>query len=467
MRRASGGTHIGPWLPHLTTPVGLLGFYLMHRADLLGPAPFWVIVALLAVTGVCNAVAYLVTTRMEPGPMRMHLRLSVAAMSTTVILYSTGWGPVIAIGYVLGVSDVLRTDGSQAWWRGMLWSLGAIALGQFAIAVGLAPSVLSEHVSHAVAIGNAACLVIVMYSLGTTAAATEAAKEVIGKEREHFRSLVQHAADVIAVIDCADLTIRYVSPSISALLGFDAPACIGMTIHELLGNSGHVPDAPRYVASIEAAGGTRTHELTVRHRDGSPRVVEITSTLRNDGMIIGNVHDVTRQRALEHELRYKARHDTLTGLMNRGALLEAVEQHLAGTVVADRCSVLFVDLDGFKEVNDELGHERGDEVLVEAARRILGAVPDGALTGRLGGDEFLVVLQGTTNQQASAIALRILDALERPWQSLPGREISASIGVATTGPTPEAAEDILRRADEAMYDAKRQGKNRYALAPVD
>jgi diguanylate cyclase (GGDEF)-like protein len=183
-------------------------------------------------------------------------------------------------------------------------------------------------------------------------------------------------------------------------------------------------------------------------------------------MIIGNVHDVTRQRALEHELRYKARHDVLTGLMNRAALLEAVEHHRAAAVADDTFSVLFVDLDGFKEVNDELGHERGDEVLVEAARRIVRAVPDDALTGRLGGDEFLVVLPRTTNSEASAIALRILDTLDRPWESLPGREISASIGVATTGATPEAMEDILRRADEAMYDAKRKGKGRYALAPL-
>jgi diguanylate cyclase (GGDEF)-like protein/PAS domain S-box-containing protein len=382
-----------------------------------------------------------------------------------VILYATGWGPVIAIGYVLGVSDVLRTDGSQAWWRGMLWSIGAIALGQFAIAIGLAPSVLAQHVAHAVAVGNATCLVIVLYSLGATAAATEAAKEAIGTEREQFRSLVQHAADVIAVIGRADLTIHYVSPSISGLLGFEAHECTGMTIYDLIGNS-HVPDPERYVASIAAAGGTRVHELEVRHRDGSPRIVEITSTLRDDGMIIGNVHDVTRQRALEHELRYKARHDVLTGLMNRAALLEAVEHHRAAAVADDTFSVLFVDLDGFKEVNDELGHERGDEVLVEAARRIVRAVPDDALTGRLGGDEFLVVLPRTTNSEASAIALRILDTLDRPWESLPGREISASIGVATTGATPEAMEDILRRADEAMYDAKRKGKGRYALAPL-
>src|SRR4051794_39397653 len=114
MKNASGGTHLGAWLPHLSTPVAAVGFWLMHRADLLGPAPFWVILAMLAGSGVCNVVAYSISRRMAPSAARMHVRLSVAALTTTVILYSTGWGPVIAMGYVLGASDVLRTDGSEA-----------------------------------------------------------------------------------------------------------------------------------------------------------------------------------------------------------------------------------------------------------------------------------------------------------------------------------------------------------------
>jgi diguanylate cyclase (GGDEF)-like protein len=206
-------------------------------------------------------------------------------------------------------------------------------------------------------------------------------------------------------------------------------------------------------------------ELQLRHRDGSPRVVEVAATGRDDGTIVGNVHDVTRRRALVDELRHKARHDPLTGLMNRAALIDAVERHVAGATGTTTISVLFVDLDGFKEVNDALGHETGDAVLVDAARRIVGAVPSHALTGRLGGDEFLVVLPATQLPDANAIALRILDALDAPWPR-PACEISASIGVATTGERRETAEEILRRADEAMYDAKRQGKGRCVLAPI-
>jgi diguanylate cyclase (GGDEF)-like protein/PAS domain S-box-containing protein len=454
---------VGPWLPYLGTPVGALGFWLLHRAGLLGPEPFWLILALLASTAVMNGCAYFIAIRLGPGTRRLHLRLGLAAVTTTAILYATGWGPVIAIGYVLGVSDVLRTDGSEAWWRGALWSVGAIALGQLGVLTGAVPSVLPMHVSMAVAAANATCLVIVLYSLGTTHAAVEHATDEIATEREHFRSLVQHAQDIIAVMD-RDLNVQYVSPAILPMLGLDPDWCVGRPVGELLG--GGVSDRGRsLVTTLLTERRSITHEVELRHRDGGPRTVEITATAREDDAIVLNVHDVTQQRALEKVLRHQARHDTLTGLMNRAALIEAVEKHTIDAAIVGTISVLFVDLDGFKEVNDDLGHERGDAVLVEAASRILGAVPAQALTGRLGGDEFLVVLYGTPNDEAGVIAHGILEALERPW-NLPGCSISASIGVATTGARRESVEDILRRADEAMYDAKRQGKGRFVLAAV-
>ncbi len=460
MKKGKVRAGMGPFLPYAGTPAGALGFWLMSRAHLLGNVPYWAIFVLLIATAIVNGIAYFVAQRLAPGPLRRNLRVGLAAVTTTAIIYATGWGPVIAIGYVLGMSDVLRTDGSEAWSRGVIWSIAGIAVGQVAIAMHIAPTILSEHVSHAVAAANATCLTIVMYSVGSTAAVAERATSDVEVEREHFRSLVLHAADVIAVVDL-DLTVQYASPAILPLLGIDPDDCVGQGIGDLLG-----PDTYRRARVLAdrllEAGRSLSTEMTLEHRDGTPRVVEITATQRDDATIVVNMHDVTQQRALERELRFQARHDTLTGLMNRAALIEAVEHHTIDEVVVDTISVLFVDLDGFKEVNDLLGHERGDAVLVEAARRIVGAVPGHALTGRLGGDEFLVVLRGTANDEAGAIALRILDALGRPWQ-LPS-PISASIGVATTGLRPESVEDILRRADEAMYDAKRQGKGRFVLA---
>jgi diguanylate cyclase (GGDEF)-like protein/PAS domain S-box-containing protein len=320
--------------------------------------------------------------------------------------------------------------------------------------------VLAADHAHVIAAADAACIAIVLYSLGTTTTAAEHAEAEIATEREHFRQLVLHASDVIVTVRASDLTIEYISPAIEQLLGFTPEACVGRPISDLIATATR-DTMPAFVERLSSTGSVSS-EITLEHRSGSPRIVEITSTLRDDGIIIGNIHDVTEQRALERQLRHQANHDVLTGLMNRAALVEAVEALAAGSL-PERVSVLFVDLDGFKDVNDELGHEQGDSVLVEAAQRITGAVPMSAMTGRLGGDEFLVVLPATTNREASLIAANIIDALQAPW-SLAGRSISASIGVATTGELPESVEDILRRADEAMYEAKRQGRGRYALA---
>jgi diguanylate cyclase (GGDEF)-like protein/PAS domain S-box-containing protein len=453
---------VGPWwLPYLSTPVGFLGFWALHRLGVLGPTPLWVLLVLTGITAAVGLVVEVAARRITNPMVRLHVRLSFATVTTTVVLYATAWGPVIAIGYVLAVIDGLRTEGSRAWWPGAAWSLVAMGFGQLAIGLGIAPSILAPHVAHAVAAGNAACLVIVLYSLGTTTRAAEQAQHDVVGEREHFRSLVQHASDVIAVLD-RDLTIQYLSPAVFGLLGYAPEECVGQPIGTLVASAKRAIGRD-WVEALVAAGGMIVTETTLEHRSGSPRIVEITSTLRADDTIVANVHDVTEQRVLERELRHQANHDVLTGLMNRAALIEAVEEHTVDAVVVGTISVLFVDLDGFKEVNDALGHERGDAVLVEAARRITTAVPSWALTGRLGGDEFLVVLHGVGNAQASALAAQILESLERPW-NLAGYAISASIGIATTGEHPESVEDILRRADEAMYDAKRQGKGRYALA---
>ncbi|MDQ1519550.1 MAG: hypothetical protein QOI55_623 [Actinomycetota bacterium] len=462
MANRAGAQRIGPWwLPHVATPVALVAFWLLHEFGVLGPAPLWVLLLLIGLAAVAAGIVEAVARHVESDRTRLHMRLCVATFTTTTVLYATAWGPVIAIGYVLAVIDTLRTEGSRAWRPGALWSLAAMSVGQVTIALHIAPSILSPHVSHAVAAGSAACLVIVLYSLGTTTKAAEQAQHDVAQEREHFRSLVQHASDVIVVLD-RDLTIQYVSPAMSTLLGFEPGECVGRPVSKLVAGADDAVGSDWFLA-LERAGGTVTSELTLAHRTGSLRTVEVTSTSRADGTIVGNIHDVTEQRSLERELRHQANHDVLTGLMNRAALTEAVERHTVDAVVVETISVLFVDLDGFKEVNDALGHETGDAVLVEAARRIVGAVPAHALAGRLGGDEFLVVLHDTDNEAGSAIALRILDALARPWP-IPGCAISASIGVATTGHQPEAVEDILRRADEAMYDAKRQGKGRFVLA---
>ena len=182
-----------------------------------------------------------------------------------------------------------------------------------------------------------------------------------------------------------------------------------------------------------------------------------------------NVHDITTQRRLEERLRHDAMHDPLTGLLNRGAFLESLHRACAR---ADRdghqLGVLYIDLDGFKQINDTFGHGIGDVVLVEAAHRLRANLRDGETIGRLGGDEFIVLLEGVPSREIVVeIADRLLGALERPIVDLPEvPPVSASIGIALCAPNTHPAAEVLNRADDAMYAAKRDGRGRWALADV-
>jgi diguanylate cyclase (GGDEF)-like protein len=144
-------------------------------------------------------------------------------------------------------------------------------------------------------------------------------------------------------------------------------------------------------------------------------------------------------------------------LPNRASITGSLDT----AVQCDHPAVMFVDLDGFKEVNDRLGHERGDAVLIEAADRIATSLGPTGRVGRLGGDEFLIVLPGLSPQELVAIADRILLSLREPWPE--GGGITASIGIASAS-AHESADHLLDRADRAMYDAKNNGRCRWRAA---
>jgi diguanylate cyclase (GGDEF)-like protein len=159
---------------------------------------------------------------------------------------------------------------------------------------------------------------------------------------------------------------------------------------------------------------------------------------------------------LYDKVRHQAFHDALTGLANRVLFRDHVEAALADVSDGDRVAVMFIDLDSFKEVNDRLGHARGDQVLVQASERIRACLRDGDLAARLGGDEFAVLVADVpTDEVALAVASRLLDAIHRPFDLGDATaDLDASIGVATSGSDARTMDDLLRNADVAMYAAK-------------
>lgn len=190
----------------------------------------------------------------------------------------------------------------------------------------------------------------------------------------------------------------------------------------------------------------------------------------NPGLIEGVMYDITERKTLEKAVRHEADHDSLTGLKNRASSDLEMDMLIANAIKTKTpLSVLSIDLDGFKHVNDTLGHQAGDQVLVQCAERMRNAVRRTSdLVARVGGDEFLVVLNNTaeTDSNLAQVAQNLIADLCRPIQLEDGQValVGASIGIACFPLNGHTREALLKSADAAMYDVKRHGKNHYGYS---
>ncbi|MDI3386143.1 EAL domain-containing protein [Streptomyces sp. B-S-A8] len=294
----------------------------------------------------------------------------------------------------------------------------------------------------------------------------------LAQKENHFRSLVQGSSDVI-MIAAPNGILRYVSPAAAGVWGRDADELVGSELASLI----HPADLGRVVHEIRRFLAVRpqdepTTRIECRFRSGSGTWLNVESTVnRHHGGLIFNSRDVTERVRLQAQLQHNAEHDPLTDLPNRALFTKRVAGALGGRRIGDRgTAVLFIDLDGFKGVNDTIGHQAGDELLVQAARRLAESVRSGDTAARLGGDEFaaLIVGDGTRDRAARErhiheLADRLRLRLSEPY-TIDGRDVrvAASIGVSFAEPGVTAGE-LLRNADLAMYRAKAAGKGRVVL----
>ncbi|TMU90876.1 EAL domain-containing protein [Streptomyces sp. DASNCL29] len=297
----------------------------------------------------------------------------------------------------------------------------------------------------------------------------------LAQKESHFRSLVQSSSDVIMIAAPTGI-LRYVSPAASGVYGRDAEELEGSELASLihpedLGSVVH--EVRRFLAA--APGEEPTTRIECRFRSGSGDWLNVESTInRHHGGLIFNSRDVTERVRLQAQLQHNAEHDPLTDLPNRALFTRRVAHAVAGRRRTDAgTAVLFIDLDGFKAVNDTVGHHAGDELLVQAARRLQESVRSGSgdCAARLGGDEFAALIlgdgegdAGNREQRIMEIADRLRLRLSQPYRVEGGTEVrvAASIGVAFAEPgtSPGA---LMRNADLAMYRAKAAGKNRVEL----
>jgi diguanylate cyclase (GGDEF)-like protein/PAS domain S-box-containing protein len=291
--------------------------------------------------------------------------------------------------------------------------------------------------------------------------------ELLASE-QRFHALVQQSSDVVTVVSPAS-DVLYQSESVQRVFGWPASALSGRRLTRLIDPASGI----RIARALRAAAGTPyatiVLELPVRHRDGRLRHAEITITnLLSDpsvGGLVLNTRDISERKQLQDQLVHEAYHDSLTQLANRALFRDRVGEALRDRCPGDEVTALFLDLDGFKEVNDSLGHLAGDHLLVQVADRLRAAVRDEDVVARFGGDEFAVLITSPTGgDDASCVARRIIAMLEEPFPSDSGKiHVQASIGLAAANLLGSGgAEQLMRNADLAMYKAKSAGGSGYA-----
>ena len=308
------------------------------------------------------------------------------------------------------------------------------------------------------------------------AASRRRAEEVLREGEERFRQLFGLSGDALFVhdeggriLDCNAEACRLLGYPREELLSLRIGDFASDMLFESKREAKEGETLWRRALAGEPGRNVGIHVGELRCKDGTAFPVEVSVgsiVYRGRRRILGSVRDVSERRRVEERLLHQAFHDPLTGLPNRALFLDRLERALARAARARYAvALLFLDLDGFKAVNDDFGHEAGDGLLVAVAGRLGMRLRSEDTVARFGGDEFTVLLQNVGGpSEAAEVADRILEDLHEPFL-LEGREhhVTASIGIALSTPAEEDPTPILRRADEAMYRAKQRGRARYAL----
>ena len=456
-------------LSYLMGPAALVAILVLRRFDLLAREPAWLWLTVFAVIPVLSVVVDALYQR-HPIGLLLHTRVAWHAAAVTVVIYLTGWGPVMVGAFAFVALENLARHGSRTWRVTTAWSLVGITAGQLAIWQGWAPSFLSLSKAQTLAIMGTFLLIFVIRMAAATMAQKEDAESSLRSSEERFRSLVQNSSDTTLVIG-PNRTISYASPATVALLGRTPKDLVGIVSTDLV----HPDDRQRVevqlASRLQPDAVTDPIQFRMQHGDGSWRQVEaVVNDLRDRPSVSGyvaNVRDITERKEAEDLLAHRALHDPLTGLPNRTLILDRAGQMLARSQREHQpVAALFIDLDNFKDINDTLGHAVGDRILKAVASRFAGVLRANDTVGRLGGDEFVVLAEGVSLAAGpELVAERLLDVLREPF-GIEGYEgaafaMSASIGIASGGRS--SAEELLREADIALYRAKAAGKNRCAL----
>jgi diguanylate cyclase (GGDEF)-like protein/PAS domain S-box-containing protein len=441
---------------------------LLHWRGLLGQAPLWLMIV-LTVLAICLGQPEFRQLLVGRGPdRRLHRAVALQFGFLGLIIYLSGWGPLLAIVFPIITTMYLRSYGSAVWRPAVVWTLVCIGVGQAAIALGWVYCYFSPSLAQVSGLLGAQTGLLLIRALGLSAEQRESAEAEVRRREERFRALVQDSSDVVSVVDAVGRTL-YVSPAIEHVTGLPPEKFIEVGYSRWLYPDDHDNGVRLFKEALADPGGEHRTEVRMRHARGDLRWMEVTlrNLLDNPAVagIVATYRDITERRAIQERLIHDAHHDPLTGLANRAAFLHALEQNFIEGAPDRTPAVLFVDLDGFKQINDNYGHAYGDELIVAVAVMLRRGVLGSDVIGRLGGDEFGVVLTAVVSPgDAVTVARRILSEMDAPVL-IGGQELyaRASIGIAVAGPGVTSADELLQRADLAMYGAKRRQAHSFQL----
>ncbi len=284
------------------------------------------------------------------------------------------------------------------------------------------------------------------------------------ESEEHFQRMMNTMQDVFYRTDAAGIT-RYVCPAVKQVLGYEAAEIIGKPASDFYPNP---QDRERLKQTILSQGFVRDFAGQMKCKNGAIIDISISSTVildeeGNYAGVEGIWRDITERRNLERELERRATTDELTGIANRRTILEQLNHAHKRFLRLNQSLVIFIlDLDFFKRINDQFGHVAGDKLLKEFIKTVQQQIREIDLLGRLGGEEFVLILDDTPQNKADQMGRRILEVVQATLFDIGMQHpvsITVSIGAACALPTDSTLTGLLEHADAALYTAKAQGRN--------
>lgn len=316
------------------------------------------------------------------------------------------------------------------------------------------------------------------FALVTDITDRKMAEEALSAEKERFRVTLEALSEAVVTTDRHG-HVTYLNPAAGMMTGVTLNEAAGQPVEKVvviedldtckpLTSPVHTALTQRRTVAPVAAG-------VLISRKGRRSDIELSASPIFDAHaeLMGAVmvfHNVSHARALAHQMAYQAHHDPLTRLPNRRLLRQLANQAIGQAARSDRqVGLLYLDLDGFKKINDSMGHEAGDELLVALAQRLSATLRRDSTLCRQGGDEFIVLMpELKSREEAEVLALRLIDECREPVD-LAGQtvRVSVSIGISVYPENGDDFDELMRRADKAMYLAKKRGRNQYCWSDAD